>query len=139
MDPVETARSHDFPSSIDGRSKTFSNLEASLESGSIIAALEPVACTLLGRDFFTCVSEINRAESKDGGEQIEHLGLKLTTIQYLEKLIAIFTRCLQTSDIMNKDTLKQLKQTLPPVSMLRTACISTSTHLPMPMRAPTCL
>jgi hypothetical protein len=57
MDPVETARSHDFPFSVDVRSKAFNNLEASLESCSIIAPLEPVVCTLLGRDFFTCVSE----------------------------------------------------------------------------------
>jgi hypothetical protein len=57
MDPVETVRSHDFPSSIDGRSKAFNNLEASLESCSIIAPLEPVVCILLGRDFLICVPE----------------------------------------------------------------------------------
>jgi hypothetical protein len=69
MDPVETSRSHDFPSSIDVRSKAFNNLKASLESGSIIAPLEPVVCTLLGTEFPGCVSE-NEEMSNGGWEQI---------------------------------------------------------------------
>jgi hypothetical protein len=70
MDLVETARSHDFPSSVDVRSKAFNNLEASLESCSIIVPREPVVCTLLGTDFLTCASENKESRVKGGGKQI---------------------------------------------------------------------
>jgi hypothetical protein len=50
-----------------------------------------------------------------------------------------FHQVLQKSDIMNTDGLKEYHLPCLPSLYLRTAWISASTHLPMPMRNPTYL
>jgi hypothetical protein len=70
LDLVETANSHDFPSSIDVRSKVFENLEDSLASGSIIAPLEPWLIPCWGGTSSPVCQRIKKAKSKDGAEQI---------------------------------------------------------------------
>jgi hypothetical protein len=114
VDPVETARSRDIPASIEVRSKTFNNLQDSLKSGFIPTLLEPGACTMVGRDVRERSSVLGLHLGVDGSKSGITVGL---ISQFLELLSAIFTRCLQNSDIMNIDALKQFNLTLPPISM----------------------
>jgi hypothetical protein len=64
VDPVETARSCDIPASIEVRSKVFNNLQDSLKSGFIPTPLEPVTCTLVGRDFRERSSVLRHEENR---------------------------------------------------------------------------